>query len=114
MKRFVTPKQPDTPPSQTPETAPASPPLLEHKFHDINLDSLLNRHLQLLYLETRQLEAEARAGKLPKDSAYAMRENLKLIMELKKKEKELLDNLTDDDITKMIEEKLSEQDKKSR
>jgi len=69
----------------------------------------MDSHLLLLFRETRALLIESAKGeKLSKDSSQAMRENMKLIMELKKKEKELLETLTDDEIAKMIEAKLDE------
>lgn len=75
----------------------------------INLSSLMDKHLLLLYRETKHLLTEsASGGKLSKDSSYAMRENLKLIMDLKKKEKELLDNLSNEDLAKLIKEKANE------
>ncbi len=79
------------------------------KAADINLSNLMDKHLLLLYRETKALMIEsAKGNKLSKDSALAMRENLKLIMDLKKKEKDMLDNLSDEELSKLIEEKSNE------
>lgn len=75
----------------------------------ISLGELMDKHLLLLYRETRALLMESgNGGRLSKDSATMMRENLKLIVELRKKEKELLDQLSDDEIKKLIEEKIND------
>jgi hypothetical protein len=44
-------------------------------------------------------------GRLTKESAYAMRENLKLLCLLKKAEKELLEGLDDKELDRLINEK---------
>lgn len=87
----------------TPKTEIKDPPK-----SDINLNDLLDSHLLLLYRQTRALLiASAQNGLLGKDESHCMRENLKLIMELKKKEKELLDELSDEEIERLIEAKLN-------
>ena len=68
---------------------------------DLSLDSFMEKYLHLLHRETKALFLEAAQGKLSRDSSQSMRDNLKLIMELKKQEKQLLDNLTDDELKKL-------------
>jgi|SRR5579859_6734086 len=83
---------------------PISKPPKKHrdpKASDISLDDLMDKHLLLLYRETRMLLEESSGGKLSKDSANSMRENMKLIVELKKKEKELLDNLSNEELEEL-------------
>ena len=86
---------------------PAKPEIKDPLKSDISLTDLMDSHLLLLYRETRALLLEsATGGKLNKDSALSMRENLKLIMELRKKEKELLESMSDEEIKALIEAKL--------
>jgi hypothetical protein len=60
---------------------------------------MLNNHMLLLFRETRALVTESKEnGRLTKDSAESMRRNLQLIMDLRKKEKELLETLTDEEL----------------
>lgn len=68
---------------------------------DISLDDLLQKHLLLLYRETRVLlEQSMESSGLNKDDSLKMRENARLIMELKKRQKELLDDMSDEDLEK--------------
>ena len=69
---------------------------------DISLDDLIGKSLLILYRETRALLEESSAGKLSKDSAVCVRDNLKLLKELKEKEKSVLDNLTDEELEKLV------------
>lgn len=90
------------PPEGAPRSETPSDPLPK----DINLDDLISKHLLILYRETRSLMVESASGKLSKDSAISMRDNMRLLFELKKKERELLDNLTDEDIVKLLNDQL--------
>lgn len=70
---------------------------------DINLSDLLNKHLLILYRETRSLLEETATGKsLSKDRAHSMRENIKLLMDLIKKEKQLLESLPEEELKKLL------------
>lgn len=88
----------------------AEPPLpkkrnRDPKPSDISLNDLMDKHLLLLYRETKMLLQESSKGaKLSKESALCVRENLKLLMELKKKEKELLDTASDAELKKLVED----------
>lgn len=74
---------------------------------DINLTDLIDKNLLILFRETQKLMRESGTLELlPKDSAHSVRENLKLLVELRKKEKEILDTMTDEDIEKLIDSKL--------
>lgn len=92
------------PSHQVPPEEPAEKPHLPDG-RNVSLTDLLEKNLALLYQETRYLMEESRSqGKLSKDSAYAMRENMKLIMDLKKKERELLDALTVEELEQLARE----------
>lgn len=88
---------------------PAEPPKKRRirvpKANEISLTDLVNKHLLLLYRETRHLLVESTTGKLSKDSSTAMRENIRLLMEMKKKEKDLLDTLSNDELDALIKQK---------
>ncbi len=68
---------------------------------DFSLDGFLEKYLLILHRETKNLLEESKIGKLDKDSSQCVRDNLKLIMELKKQEKAVLDNLTDEELKKL-------------
>lgn len=70
---------------------------------DINLSDLLERHLHILFRETKALMEQSSRGKLDRDAAHSMRENLKLILDLLKKEKEILQGFTGEDLKKAKE-----------
>jgi hypothetical protein len=73
---------------------------------DIILDDMMDNHMLLLFRETRALVMESKMeGRLSKESAYAMRENLKLLCVLKKAEKDLLEVLPNKELDKLISEK---------
>jgi len=84
----------------------------EPKASEVNLKDLIDKNLLILYRETRKLMVlSASDGLLGKDSAHSVRENLKLMVDLKKKEKEVLDEMSDEDIKKLIETKLNDVEK---
>lgn len=88
------------------EATPALKRYKDPKAADISLKDLIDKHLLLMYRETKALLTESSTGaKLSKDSALCVRDNLKLLMELKKKEKDVLDALSDEDLQKLIEGK---------
>lgn len=75
---------------------PTDPPI-----SGISLDDLLGKHLLLLYRETRSLMMESANGeKLSKESAQCLRDNLKLLLELKMREKDILEDLSDEELEK--------------
>lgn len=80
----------------------------EETYSGVNLGDLLEKHLNVFYRETRSLLERSSHGKLDKDSAHSMRENIKLLLDLKKKEKELLDELTIDELKASIEKAKNE------
>lgn len=70
---------------------------------EINLSDLLDKHLLVLYRETRTLLQDTSGGEpLSKDRAHSMRENIKLLMDLIKKEKELLSSIPKEELDKLL------------
>lgn len=87
--------------------APEPPKPVRHpdpKISDISLDELLGKSLLILYREIRSLTEESTKGKLCKDSAQSLRDYIKLMNELKDKEKELLENLTNEQLKELANE----------
>lgn len=82
---------------------PSDPPPKDPLPSEINLVDLLDKHLLILYRETRTLlELTSQGRPLGKDYAYSMRENIKLLLELIKKEKDLLNSLSKEEIEKLL------------
>lgn len=81
-----------------------SKPETDIKVTDISLDDLIGKYYLILHRETKNLLIESAAGKLDKDSSQCMRDNIKLLLELKKKEKELLESLTDEELKDIVSE----------
>lgn len=65
---------------------------------DISIDDLLGKSLLILYRETRHLLGSSKEKKLSKDDAACVRDNIKLLQELKKREQEVLDELSDEEL----------------
>jgi hypothetical protein len=78
---------------------PASKPAPE-KPVDTNLDNMLYLQLETLARATGALHGASYRG-LTKDEIQSLNTCIKLTMELKAKEKELLDNLTDEELEKL-------------
>lgn len=96
-------KPPIVPP--TPK-APAAKRYTEPKRGYVSLDDLLARCLLILWREVRNLHEQSHGGnKLTKEQSLELRENVKLLMDMKKKEKDLLDGLTDDELDEMAKAK---------
>lgn len=70
--------------------------------HDVSLDDLLSRCLLVLWREVYNLQEASSGGhKLNEEQAKELRENTRLLMELKRKEKDLLDGLSDDELKEL-------------
>ncbi len=83
---------------EPPKTA-APPPALT--VQDVLLDDILKRQLTALSRVTRQLVLSATAGYMTKDEIQSLATCIKVTMELKMKENELLEALTDEDLEKI-------------
>lgn len=85
----------------------ASPPINDSALSfvpdpEASLDDLLKRQLTALDRVTRQLTLKSVTG-MSKDEIQSLATIIKLTMELKVKENELLDSLDDDALIKMVE-----------
>lgn len=102
MSKKIIPGYKDESGSYVKEPTPPAPiSNSDPKISDISLDDLLDKHLLILFRETKNLLMESSSGKLNKDNSQCMRDNIKLLIELKKKEKELLDALSDEDLERL-------------
>lgn len=73
--------------------------------NDISIDKLLTDGLLGIYREVKNLLYLSAKGKLGKDSARDLRDTVKLLFELKDREKDLLENLSNEDLEKLKEER---------
>lgn len=81
-----------------PEPLESPPPTPEPNSKDISYEELVDKSTLILYRETRQLLLESSKGKLCKDSAQCLRDNLKLLLELQEIERKALKGMTDEEI----------------
>ncbi len=93
-----------THPDQLKEAEPkvVQPP--DPKLTDISLDELLSKSILILYREIRSLLLESSTGKLCKDSAQSLRDYIKLLNELKEREKDVLESLSDEQLKEIANE----------
>lgn len=69
---------------------------------DISSDDLLSKQLLIIYRQTRALLEESTLGLLSKDSQTALVQLVNMTFEFKKKERELLDNMSDEQIKALM------------
>lgn len=96
-----TPKAVEAPPTLA-TSHPSDP-----KVSDISLDDLIGKHLLIIYRDTRQLLIESVTGKLSKESSQCLRDNLKLLLELKDREKDIFEDIPEEELRKIISESRS-------
>lgn len=96
MKRIVDSK-PDTKNMQAPATKPADPAI-----SDISIDGLIGDGLLALYREVKNLLMLSARGKLDPNAARDLRDHLKMLFEIKDREKELLAALEDTELEDAI------------
>jgi len=70
---------------------------------EISLESILNRQLHILNRVTKQLSLSSSSG-LTKDEIQSLATCIRLTMDLKAKENELLDQLSDEELEKLKED----------
>jgi hypothetical protein len=92
-------------PDQLKEKEPVKVQAPDPAIIDISLDDLLGKSLLILYREIRNLLIESSGGKLDKDSSQNLRDYIKLLNELKTKEKDVLNTLSDEELEKLLQEK---------
>jgi hypothetical protein len=71
---------------------------------EISLDLIMEKQLQALYRVTKQLARSSILG-MTKDEIQSLATCMRVTMDLKAKEKELLDNLSDEDLEKVVGKK---------
>lgn len=71
---------------------------------DISIDNLLQDGLLGIYREVKNLLYLSVRGKLNKDDAKDLRDTVKLLFELKDREKDLLENLTNEELEGKLKE----------
>lgn len=102
MKRYVKPNT-DISSTKDPEI---KVPLVS----DISIESLINDSLTILYREVKNLMIKSVKGKLEPMDARDLRDNLKLLFELKERQDEELETLTDEQIALLKKENTNESD----
>lgn len=73
---------------------------------DISVQRLIDDSLLALYREVKNLLTLSAKGKLDPSCARDLRDHLKLLFELKDREKDSLQNITDDQLKDMLEKGL--------
>ena len=68
---------------------------------DVSIQRLIDDSLTVLYRETKNLMKLSVNGKLDAPNARDLRDNLKLLFELKEREDAALNNLTDEELEKL-------------
>ncbi len=71
---------------------------------DISIDRLLTDGLLGIYREVKNLLYLSAKGKLSSSDAKDLRDTVKLLFELKDREKDLLENLSNEDLEKLKDE----------
>lgn len=83
------------------DDAPDSAPTSDPKPSDIDLDDLLDKQTLILYRETKNLLIESSKGLLSPAASGSLERVMKLTAELRKRQKELLENLSDEELEKL-------------
>lgn len=72
---------------------------------EIDLKELLDKCRLILQREIRNLSSESTEGRLSKDASQSLVNYIKLLQDLIKKENELFDSMTDEQIKDLIKDK---------
>lgn len=91
MSKFVV--KANTPIDYTPKVIVPDPAIA-----DISVDRLIDDGLLVLYREIHQLKLLSAKGKLEPNDARDLRDHIKLLFDLKKREEDSLAGVTDDEI----------------
>lgn len=106
MKRYAKPNQ------LTDLTELDRPKPSDPLISDISVDSLIGDGLLALYREIKNLLVLSSKGKLEPNSARDLRDHLKMLFEIKDREKDFLKNISDEDFKALLEKINSENDNK--
>lgn len=97
MKRIVKP-------NQNTDLSSLEPPKVPDVFiTDISVDGLLGDGLQALRREVKNLLMLSAKGKLDAASARDLRDTVKLLFELKDREKDILESMSEEALQKAVE-----------
>lgn len=96
MKRYAKPNQ------LTNLSPILAPKVKDPLISDISVDSLINDGLLALYREIKNILTLGVGGKLPPEAARDLREHLKMLFEIKDREAEHLQNLSDEQLQDMV------------
>ena len=83
------------------ETSPKDKEVLA--VSDISLDSILKRQLQTLQRVTKHIANSSLVGPLTKDEIQSLATCIRLTMDLKEKENEILDRMSDEDLANLTD-----------
>lgn len=86
------------PKTAVPPTSSSPPALIE----DLSIDDLLKRGLRALYGAMRAIEVDIGSGLPARETIQNLKDVMSMLKELKKDEKDLLSDLTDDELSKMV------------
>lgn len=100
MKRIV---HPSNPPDSQPKAATAPPVVDPPKVSDIDISSLIDDGLLALYREIKNILMAGVKGKLDAPTARDLRDHLKLLFELKDREKEWLKSLSPEKLEELLQ-----------
>lgn len=93
MKRYAKPAT---------EIPPAPVPQEEQLISDVSVQRLIDKSLTALQREVTNILALSAKGKLDANTARDLRDHLKLLFELKDREKDFLNGLTDEQIEELL------------
>jgi hypothetical protein len=98
----------------TEQVSPPGPaPLPSDVITDISIDSLLNRGLRAIYGLMRAIETDIGTGAPSRETVQNLKDALGMLKDLKKDEKDLLDELSDEQLEKMANDSFRKVNSKS-
>lgn len=93
VRRKLDPEDPNAPGFEEQDARPDA----------LSIDDMLEDSILILSREIKNLRQESSLGLLSRDSSNALTGYIKLLKELKREEKELLDNLSDEELEKLVD-----------
>lgn len=73
--------------------------------HDISIDGLMSRGVQDIYGIMRSIRSDIATGAPSRETVQNLKDCLIMLTDLKKKEQELIDSMSDEQITKLLKSK---------
>ncbi len=84
---------------------PVSRPAPDQPDPDLSIDGLLKKGLLGIDRSLKYILEEITAGKVDRETTGVLKDCMTMLHELKKKEKEILDSLSDEELEKLISDK---------